>query len=504
MLPFRAEKASNNESMNNMPNIRLGVVAVSRDNFPRELSERRRGALARACAGKNLPVVECPLVVESEGDVARALGMMADAQADALILYLGNFGPETPETLLAARFPGPAMYIAAAEDDKDLLDGRGDAYCGLLNCCYNLDLRNVKALIPAHPVGCAEALAGEIAANLPVLRVLVALRNLKIITFGPRPQDFFACNAPIKPLYDLGIEIQENSELDLLQAYEGYRGEARVEAIRREMQDELKLANDDPYQTLLPKLARFEAALLGWAEGNAGARGYVAFANKCWPAFQSAFRFCPCYVNARLAAKGIPVGCETDIYGALSQYIGTAATGESCTLLDINNTVPAEMAGKTGRNPADLFMAFHCGNTPIERLGCGRLTYQRIMRRSLEPNVEPDITRGTLEGNIAASPATFFRIQATAGGRLKAYAAQGEFLDADCRSFGGIGMACVPEMERFYRYVLLEQRFPHHAAVAFRHAGAVLHSVYHYLGIEDAYYNHPAGLPYPSENPYQF
>lgn len=44
------------------------------------------------------------------------------------------------------------------------------------------------------------------------------MNNLKVITFGPRPQDFFACNAPIKGLYELGIEVEENSELDLLDA----------------------------------------------------------------------------------------------------------------------------------------------------------------------------------------------------------------------------------------------------------------------------------------------
>ena len=51
---------------------------------------------------------------------------------------------------------------------------------------------------------------------MPVARAIVGLRNLKIISFGPRPQDFLACNAPIKQLYNLGVEIEENSELDLL------------------------------------------------------------------------------------------------------------------------------------------------------------------------------------------------------------------------------------------------------------------------------------------------
>ena len=39
---------------------------------------------------------------------------------NALVVFLGNFGPETPETLLADWFDGPVMYVAAAEGDGDL------------------------------------------------------------------------------------------------------------------------------------------------------------------------------------------------------------------------------------------------------------------------------------------------------------------------------------------------------------------------------------------------
>ena len=33
----------------------------------------------------------------------------------ALVVFLGNFGPETPETLIAKNFDGPCMFVAAAE-----------------------------------------------------------------------------------------------------------------------------------------------------------------------------------------------------------------------------------------------------------------------------------------------------------------------------------------------------------------------------------------------------
>ena len=55
------------------------------------------------------------------------------------------------------------MYVAAAEETgKDLINGRGDAYCGMLNCSYNLGLRKIKAFIPEYPVGTADEIADMI------------------------------------------------------------------------------------------------------------------------------------------------------------------------------------------------------------------------------------------------------------------------------------------------------------------------------------------------------
>ena len=66
-------------------------------------------------------------------------------------------------------------------------------------------------------------------------RACIGVKNLKIITFGPRPQDFFACNAPIKGLYELGVEIEENSELDLLVAFKEHENDPRIDDVCAEM-----------------------------------------------------------------------------------------------------------------------------------------------------------------------------------------------------------------------------------------------------------------------------
>ena len=491
----------------NIPEVNLGIVAVSRDCFPIALSQSRRDAVVKACEAIGQNIYECRTTVENELDMLKAVAEVKDAGCNALVVFLGNFGPETPETLIAKNFDGPCMFVAAAEGDGDMINGRGDAYCGMLNCSYNLGLRKLKGYIPEYPVGTAEDVAKMIAEFVPTARALVGLSNLKIITFGPRPQDFFACNAPIKGLYEIGVEIEENSELDLLVSYKAHANDPRIPEVCDDMAAEM--GKGRYYPELLERMAQFELTLLDWAEQHKGARKYVVFADKCWPAFPEQFGFEPCYVNSRLASRGIPVACEVDIYGALSEYIGACVSGDAVTLLDINNSVPQYIydeddIARYGYKLTDTFMGFHCGNTPACKMCSDRaVKYQLIQHRLLEPqDSEPDFTRGTLEGDIAPGEITFYRLQCDSEGTLRAYIAQGEVLPVKTRSFGGIGVFAIPEMGRFYRHVLIQKRYPHHGAVAFGHYGKALFEVFKFLGVSDIAYNQPKSLPYPTENPW--
>ena len=493
--------------INNMPKVKIGIVAVSRDCFPESLSVNRRKALIEAYTKKYdaEDIYECPVcIVESEIHMVQALEDIKKAGCNALCVYLGNFGPEISETLLAKHFDGPKMFIAAAEESgNNLVQGRGDAYCGMLNASYNLQLRNIKAYIPEYPVGDAEDCADMIHEFIPIAKAIEGLNNLKIISFGPRPLNFLACNAPIKQLYNIGVEIEENSELDLFEAFNKHEGDERIPVIVKEMEEELGAGNKKP--EILAKLAQYELTLKDWVEEHRGYRKYVAIAGKCWPAFQTQFGFVPCYVNSRLTAQGIPVSCEVDIYGALSEFIGTVVSNDTVTLLDINNSVPkdmyeADIKGKFNYTHKDTFMGFHCGNTASSKLSFCEMKYQMIMARTLPE----EVTQGTLEGDIVPGDITFFRLQSTADNKLRAYIAHGEVLPVATRSFGAIGVFAIPEMGRFYRHVLIEGGYPHHGAVAFGHHGKALFEVFKYIGVpvDEIGYNQPVGVRYPTENPW--
>jgi L-fucose isomerase-like protein len=130
------------------------------------------------------------------------------------------------------------------------------------------------------------------------------------------------------------------------------------------------------------------------------------------------------------------------------------------------------------------------------------MEHQLIMKRCLEPDCEPNISRGTLEGALNVSDITLFRLQAAADCTLRSYVAQGEILDIDPKSFGTIGVFAVREMGRFYRHVLIEKRYPHHAGVAFAHVGKALFDFMKLMGISDIGYNQPNDKLYATENPF--
>ena len=406
--------------INNKPKIKIGIVAVSRDCFPESLAVNRRKALVAAYTKKYGAdeIYECPIcIVESEIHMVQALEDIKKNGCNALCVYLGNFGPEIAETLLAKHFEGPKMFCAAAEEtskDGGLIQGRGDAYCGMLNASYNLKLRNIKAYIPEYPVGTAEQCADMIHGFAPIAKAVYALNHLKIISFGPRPLNFLACNAPIKQLYNIGVEIEENSELDLFESFNKHAGDARIKEVAADMAKELGAGNKKP--EVLEKLAQYEITLLDWVEAHKGYREFVAIAGKCWPAFQTQFGFVPCYVNSRLTKMGIPVSCEVDIYGCLSEFIGTVVSNDTVTLLDINNTVPQDIydediKGKHGKYTIQDTSSRASGNRrrcATRRQACGRRgcapRARSTSRRALPPSCGASPPRRRSSHNTRHAP----------------------------------------------------------------------------------------------------
>ena len=93
--------------MQNIPKIKVGIVSVSRDCFPESLALNRISALVKAYEKKygKGDIYQCPVcIVESEIHMKQALADIVNNGCNALCVYLGNFGPEISETMLAQQY----------------------------------------------------------------------------------------------------------------------------------------------------------------------------------------------------------------------------------------------------------------------------------------------------------------------------------------------------------------------------------------------------------------
>ena len=494
--------------MKNIPEIKLGIIVGSTDWMPQEVAINQRVKLVelyKSVYGEE-GIYECPIcITDNEVSIKRALKDIQKNECDAICMYYANYGPESAGTLLAREFGGPALFIAAAEEE-DLQYNRKDAMSGFINACYALKLRDTKVYIPPRPVGTLRECVEMLHQFIPIARTLLAVESLKVITIGPRPSSYLAASAPNHLLYDLGIELAEYSELELFNSYEKHAGDMRIEKVVAEMEAELG-EKGNKYPTMLPKFAQYELTVEDWIRNHKGNSKYITMTSTCWPAFPLNFGFVPCYVNSRLTGKGTPVACEVDVYGAVSEYIGQCVSNDVVAILNLNNSVPqkvydAQVKGQSFHgqefNQSDLCIGYHCGVTSSCKLqSCSSELH--FVNNLL---IGEEKATGTIHGQVVPSEVTIFRLQAMRDNKLRAYVAEGQILPVQLDTYGGYGVIAIPELERFFRNVVLEKQFPNHAIVVFGKHGQQLFSIMQQLGITDIEYNHPVNVPYPNENPF--
>ncbi len=479
------------------PEIKLGLVSASRNCFPRELSERRSKALIAELKKIGISVFtpkgNCS-IIESKADASEAARQFNEENCDAAVLYLGNFSPEIEDAAFVKDFEKPILLIAAAEENsKSISCARGDALCGLISASLAITKRGLdkRVCIPKNPLVSAKSGAQEIARFIQIARTLKGVKKSTIGLFGPRPRDFESCNYNISSLLSIGVEVEELGLFDLEDEVQKILKEdsASAKNIAQEMSKTKGMQEKD----LLQRLSLYERALLNMRKE----KNLSGAATQCWSRQEAHSKHVPCYVNSRLTQNGFPIACENDAYSLVSELICQYASDEAVTMLDINHTIPSDMLKTYPKiSNQDVFGLFHCGNVPAKFMKDSAVKYQLIMSRLMEPNKKPDITRGTLEGAIKASPITILQLHGS-GDKLRAYICEGSFLNADPKTFGSVGIAHVPGFMRFYRNCILG-RFHHHAAVAFTHCGGVIFDTLKMLGIQEIYV--PSSAPYPNEN----
>ena len=481
------------------PEIKLGLVSASRNCFPRALSDERTNRLLERCRAAGIhPIVpegDCR-IIETKAHAAEAARQFKEAGCDAVVYYLGNFSGEIEDAVFIKAYDGPVMLLAAAEESgASLLQKRGDALCGLLSAALAVNKRGLahRVHIPEQPVVSAEEGVQEISHFIKVTKVVKGARNATVGLFGPRPRDFETCNYNLASVNSIGIEVEELGLFDLQNEVRRIKEHGEdTGKIRAEMKQEVPSIPDDEFAT---RLSVYEKAIKNFRDSLklSGA------ATQCWSEQELSLRHVPCFINGRMAQNGFPIACENDCYSLIAELLGQYASDATVGILDINHSIPKDLHETLADYPLrDMVGMFHCGNASTKLLKNPEMKFQVIMKRMMEPNTAPDITRGTIEGQFAASPITVVQVHGI-GDSLQAYIAEGHFLDLDPKTFGCTGTAYLPGFSRFYRHTLLG-RFHHHAAVAFTHCGSVLFDAFKLLGLAQVHTPLPPSVAYAGEN----
>jgi len=463
----------------------FGIVVGNRGFFPDHLAKTGReeiisvlqaaGAKAIVLGPEDSKYGAVETYAESK-KCAQLFKKHAD-EIDGIIITLPNFGEERG-IVDAIRLSGlnVPVLVQATPDRSDAMTiaTRRDSFCGKMSACNNLMQYGIPySLTTLH----TESLSSpEFKADLEwfsqVCRVVKGLKNLRIGAIGARPTAFNTVRYSERIFETSGITIET---LDLSEVF------GRINRLKD---------NDDAAQAKLASIKNYvttagipDAALLKMAKLGAVLDGWMVQANvtisavQCWTSFEEFFGVVPCTIMSMMSDNLIPSACETDVPGTLSMYMLALASQTPSALLDWNNNY--------GSNP-DKCVCFHCSNLPKHFFTDVRMDYQEIIAGT----VGKENTFGTCVGRVKAGAMSYARYSTDdRHGVVRGYTGPGKFTNDPLETFGGAGVAEIPQLQKLLKFICREG-FEHHVAANFSDVSKAIHEAARYMGWES--HHHPA------------
>ena len=463
----------------------FGIIVGNRGFFPHHLAKTgREEIIAVLEAAGATPIVLGPeeshhgsVETYTEAERCAALFKKHAEEIDGIIITLPNFGEERG-IVDAIRLSGlkVPVLVQATPDRADTMTiaNRRDSFCGKMSCCNNLMQYGIPySLTTLH----TETLASpEFKADLEwfsqVCRIVKGLKNLRIGAIGARPTAFNTVRYSERIFETSGITIET---IDLSEIF------GRINRMNdTDDAAQAKLASIKSYvstigipdQALL-KMAKLGAVLDGWMKQA----NVTISAVQCWTSFEEFFGVVPCTIMSMMSNELIPSACEVDVPGVLSMYMMALASGTPSALLDWNNNY--------GTDP-NKCVCFHCSNLPKHFFNEVHMDYQAIIAGT----VGRENTFGTCVGRVKAGTMSFARFSTDdRRGVVRGYTGAGRFTDDPLETFGGAGVAEIPQLQKLLKYICREG-FEHHVAANFSDVSKAVHESARYLGWESHY--HPA------------
>lgn len=249
--------------------------------------------------------------------------------------------------------------------------------------------------------------AAGVRAAIGAAKVKHQLTGLKMASIGHTPQGFgFGRALDAELMHSFGVtldSIEARELIDKAKSYtdeecDSYLEEARTMMVGLEQTPEKNVKD----------FARLYKAYKDYVDEN----HIGALSSRCWPDFFTAFGTPVCSVLALLNASKIAASCESDVYGALSMYIGTQLTGNATFFGD-----PVSMDEEEG-----TITFWHCGMA-----ACTLARQDTGAQVGVHPNrkIGPVMDFGCQ----ACDKVTIFRVGRKPDGSFRFFIASGEALD---------------------------------------------------------------------------
>lgn len=437
----------------------LGVLVGNRGFFPDYLVKEGREAMLARLKGLGFKTV-CLTpketkhgAVETWSDAKACAGLFKKHREsiDGVLVTLPNFGDEraVADALKLAGLGVPVLIHAWGDDAaKMTVKHRRDSFCGKMSVCNNLRQYGIKySLTASHTMDPAGALfEAELRDFAATCRVVRGLGRCRVGALGARPAAFNTVRYSEKLLQGAGITVET---LDLSEAMgranKMQDTDARVKEKVGAIQDYVPTRGVPA--VALAKMARFALVLEDWM----AASELDITAIQCWTSMEEYFGVVPCACMSMMSNSLRSSACEVDVVGAVGMHALALASGSPSFLLDWNNNYGEE---------ADKCVTFHCSNLPKDCFETAKMDFQEIIAGA----VGKENTFGTVVGRIKPGPMTYCRVSTLDGeGEIGVYLGEGRFTEDKLETFGGYGVAEVPNLQELLFYAC-ENGFEHHVA----------------------------------------
>jgi L-fucose isomerase-like protein len=469
-----------------MKSMTLGLIVGNRGFFPAHLCETGRRTVLKVLAAEGIRVVALSPEettygsVESVNDAEKCADLFRRHrdEIDGILVTLPNFGDERAVANVM-RWSGldVPVLIQAFPDDaaKMTVADRRDSFCGKMSVCNNLRQYGVKySLTALHTVDPESAsFRADLRRFVGMCRVVAGLRGARIGVIGARPAAFITVRFSEKLLERAGISVESVDLSEIFgRALMLNRTDPKVKAKLAQINSYVPVRNT-PADALI-KMARLGVVIDDWMAENR----LIASAVQCWTAMEEFYGVVPCTLMSMMSNDLMPSACETDIAGLIGMVAMTLASGKPSALVDWNNNY--------GDDP-DKCVVFHCSNLPknvftqkpISPADIMVMDYQAIIAGT----VGAENTYGTVVGRVKAEPFTYCRVSTDDfNGRILAYLGEGELTNDPLTTFGGYGVARVPNLQKLLAHIC-ENGYEHHTAINLSQvAAAVNEALGKYMG----------------------